>query len=406
MDTKKILGRGIARFSQVAAGLAMIGALAATAPLAAPLSAQVPDVDRERDRDCRCVDRDGNAIEDCVCLTTPSMDGLITLAPFERRSIIGVSIDYSQGSEADAEGARIMEVQDGGPADRAGMREGDIVVRVDGRSVFDPLDRSEERQLSEGTSVPVQRFARLVGALEPGEPVELVIRRDGSQRTLTVTPDEADALALPSFQFFGDDIPGLSLRMDGNRWREELGELRGRLNEEGWSEDAPGIYRFEGPNRSGEIRFRGGDGDGEPLAFRLRGDGDGESLAFRFRGDGDGEPFAFRFRGDPCMDLADAGEPRVWVLGGGNCVQGVEFIELNPDLGEYFGTDEGILVARVAESSQLGLRAGDVLMAIDGREVRSTDHARRILSSYEADEEIRLRIMRQGSETEVLARLD
>ncbi|MBT8404979.1 MAG: PDZ domain-containing protein, partial [Gemmatimonadetes bacterium] len=113
------------------------------------------------------------------------------------------------------------------------------------------------------------------------------------------------------------------------------------------------------------------------------------------------------FRGDACMELAGGdGEASVFVFGGGNCIEGVEFVELNPELGEYFGTDEGILVARVAESSALGLRAGDVLMAVDGREVRSTDHARRILSSYEPDEEIRLRIMRQGAETEVLARRD
>jgi S1-C subfamily serine protease len=86
-------------------------------------------------------------------------------------------------------------------------------------------------------------------------------------------------------------------------------------------------------------------------------------------------------------------------------VDGVELLELNPDLAEYFeAPDGGVLVTEVSEDSPLGLRAGDVLVAIDGREVRDPDHVRRILASYETDEEVRLRVIRQGREIEVLGR--
>jgi membrane-associated protease RseP (regulator of RpoE activity) len=375
MDIRKLLGRSSARW------MVAMGVLGLSAALVVPtaLAAQEPDRVPERERECRCVDADGEPIEDCVCVTTPSMDRAFTIASFARRSIIGVTIDYEQGAEADSEGARIMEVQPDGPADEAGFEEGDIVIRVDGRSVFESLDRSDERRLSESTSLPVQRFVRLVGALDPGEPVDFVVLRDGRERTLTVTPDEASAL--PAFGFFGDEGPAVALRLgDGAEWEDGVVRLRERLGDVARVPRA-NVFRFEGPEREGRVRVFGGEGDGEP--------------------------FGLRFRGDPCMELAGSGgESRVWVFGGGNCIEGVEFVELNPELGEYFGTDEGILVARVAENSELGLRAGDVLMAIDGREVRSTDHARRILSSYEPEEEIRLRIMRQGSETEVLARRD
>ncbi|NNF37369.1 MAG: PDZ domain-containing protein [Gemmatimonadetes bacterium] len=375
MQIRKLLGRSAARW------MVAVGVFGISASLAVPASivAQEPDRERERNRDCRCVDPDGDPIEDCVCVAMPAIETAMAIAPFERRSIIGVTIDYEQGADADSEGARIMEVQSDGPADEAGFEEGDIVIRVAGRSLFEALDSSEERRLSESTSLPVQRFVRLVGALEPNEPAEFVVVRDGRERTLTVTPDESAAMS--GFRFFGDDGPAVALRLgDGVEWEDGIARLRERMGDVARA-PRPDVFRFEGPERRGEVRVFGGEGDGEP--------------------------FGFRFRGDACMELAGGdGEASVFVFGGGNCIEGVEFVELNPELGEYFGTDEGILVARVAESSALGLRAGDVLMAVDGREVRSTDHARRILSSYEPDEEIRLRIMRQGAETEVLARRD
>ena len=41
-------------------------------------------------------------------------------------------------------------------------------------------------------------------------------------------------------------------------------------------------------------------------------------------------------------------------------VEGAEFVDLNPELGEYFGSDTGVLVVEVDEDSTLGLMAGDV----------------------------------------------
>lgn len=334
----------------------------------APASAQDPD-------DCQCVDRAGNRVEECVCLTTPSQR-VFNIATFARRSVIGVTIDYAQGHEIDAEGAVIREVQADSPAERASLRAGDIVVRVDGQSVFDPLDRLQERLLNEDQSVPVQRFVRLVGALEPGDPVEVEYLRDGRRSTTTLVPDEAPSF--PGLTMFGDGVGDMRFGFDTDDFAAGMDELRGRLEGEGWITEGPGVFRFEGPGREGRVRIMGGD-------------------------DFDGEPFALRFQSEPCMS-GSSGQGGAWVFAGGNCFDGVDFIELNEGLGEYFGTDEGVLVSEVSEESSLGLRAGDVLMAIDGREVRSPEHALRILRSYESEEEVRLRVMRKGSETEVLGR--
>ena len=74
----------------------------------------------------------------------------------------------------------------------------------------------------------------------------------------------------------------------------------------------------------------------------------------------------------------------------------MELVSLNAELGEYFGTDEGVLVVRGPSSRELGLRGGDVILSIDERPVKSPTHAMRILRSYEPDERLSIEVMRHG----------
>ncbi|HUG27788.1 MAG TPA: PDZ domain-containing protein [Gemmatimonadales bacterium] len=72
----------------------------------------------------------------------------------------------------------------------------------------------------------------------------------------------------------------------------------------------------------------------------------------------------------------------------------LELAPLNPDLGSYFGTTDGVLVVRAGERSSLGLKGGDVLLAIDGRAVTTPAAALRILRSYDSGEPIRFEVQR------------
>jgi S1-C subfamily serine protease len=74
----------------------------------------------------------------------------------------------------------------------------------------------------------------------------------------------------------------------------------------------------------------------------------------------------------------------------------MELVALNPDLADYFGTDEGVLVIRASESEGLGLKGGDVIVSIDDRAVKSPTHAMRILRSYEPEERFTIEVMRHG----------
>lgn len=72
----------------------------------------------------------------------------------------------------------------------------------------------------------------------------------------------------------------------------------------------------------------------------------------------------------------------------------VEMVELNPDLGRYFGAEEGLLVVSAPEGSSLKLKGGDVILRIGDRDPASPSQAFRILRTYEAGEKVSLEVLR------------
>lgn len=73
----------------------------------------------------------------------------------------------------------------------------------------------------------------------------------------------------------------------------------------------------------------------------------------------------------------------------------MELATLTPQLGHYFGSDKGVLVVRAPEEGALGLKDGDVILSIDGREATNAGHVTRILASYQSGEKISLHIVRE-----------
>jgi putative serine protease PepD len=67
------------------------------------------------------------------------------------------------------QGAAIQALLPGGPAEREGLRAGDVVVRIDGQPVDEPEDVSDA-----------------VAAHRPGDRIEVEVMRDGERRTITV----------------------------------------------------------------------------------------------------------------------------------------------------------------------------------------------------------------------------
>lgn len=84
------------------------------------------------------------------------------------RAYTGTVPDFSG---ADVAGTRIADVRAGGPADKAGLRGGDIIVEFAGRKISNLQDYSDA----------------LIG-VKIGQPVEIILERGGERQTFTITP--------------------------------------------------------------------------------------------------------------------------------------------------------------------------------------------------------------------------
>jgi membrane-associated protease RseP (regulator of RpoE activity) len=78
---------------------------------------------------------------------------------------------------------------------------------------------------------------------------------------------------------------------------------------------------------------------------------------------------------------------------------GVSLQELNPELAEYFGVEEGsgLLVTKVTKDSpaaEAGLKVGDVIVSAEGKKVNKADKLSNIIQEKEKGEVLKLQIIR------------
>lgn len=94
-------------------------------------------------------------------------------------------------------------------------------------------------------------------------------------------------------------------------------------------------------------------------------------------------------------------EGRAFAFAFGSPWGGIEMVKLNPDLGDYFGTREGVLVVRAPEDSTLALKGGDVILSIGDRKPTSPEQAMRILRSYDSGESVTMDVLRKQKHVSV-----
>jgi len=220
------------------------------------------------------------------------------LLPNPRRAMLGVNLG---DTEPNGGGVRVEAVSPGGPAAEAGVKAGDVIVAIEAKPV------TTGRELVKAMEV-----------IEPGQKVELGLRRDGKPVKLAVEARPLDRIFLAG--------PGM---LPGIRALPAL----------------PAV---------------------PPVA-------------------------ALPFEGDMHWLLEEWGD--------------AEFVTLTPGLGRYFGADKGVLVAHAPEDATLGLKDGDVIVAIGGREPQNGRHAMRILRSYQGGEAVELKILRDRRAQTLNARI-
>ncbi len=71
------------------------------------------------------------------------------------------------------------------------------------------------------------------------------------------------------------------------------------------------------------------------------------------------------------------------------------FSTVTESLGKYFGTQQGVLVLEVDENNKLGLQDGDVILSINGDDVKSPKDVVKIMSGFKTDESFEIEIIRE-----------
>lgn len=97
---------------------------------------------------------------------------------------LGIGLEELSG---EARGAKVRSVESGSPAEKAGLKQDDVIVRFDGEAV-----RS------------AAQLSRLVGETPAGRAVPLELSRGGATQKLTVTLGERHMRV-----FDGEDFPGM-----------------------------------------------------------------------------------------------------------------------------------------------------------------------------------------------------
>ncbi len=191
------------------------------------------------------------------------------------------------GLDSDS-GAIIKYVVPDSPADKAGLKQGDIIIRVGDRI----LSGSDD-------------LANAVRALKPGDEVDIAIIRDGNEKSIAAT--------------LGSDV-------------EDDSKIKSKFKWFGNSGTNPQTYMFQGYDKS-----------------------------------------------------------RSYI--------GVNLEELNGQLGEYFGVDDGkgVLVVEVVKDSpaeKAGVKAGDVIFRIDGNDVEQIDEIQDAINVKKPGEMVKLTLLR------------
>ncbi|HEV8168866.1 MAG TPA: PDZ domain-containing protein [Pyrinomonadaceae bacterium] len=202
-------------------------------------------------------------------------------------------------------GVGVTRIVKDSPAEKAGLRKDDVILRVDGENISS-----------------VRKLNRIVSELAPDQSVKITVSRGGSEQEITAT------IAKRSNKFFAGDF----FKDNPKMWK--------------W-ESNPRDWKFKMTPRVVEVPH-----------FNL----DGNLLS-----DGD------------LLNNRDL----IWLANGRRI--GVGTVELTKQLADFFGVagGKGVLVTAVTDdgpAAKAGLRAGDVITAVDGEAIDSPGDISRVIN--------------------------
>ena len=276
--------------------------------------------------------------------------------------------DLRRGLDLTRNGLLVNQVSVDSPADRAGLRKGDVILSYEGRSVTDP-----------------EALRTLVRDTTPGRSAAVSIWRNGTRRTLDVTvgelpgsQDERDNFDTPPTP----DVPSPPEAPQAPRAPraprdDDRGDVQRRII----------INGHEVPQD--EI-----DDSLKDLPKELQGLGELRNLRGMrgMNGWSSGPGGAMFFARSPLRGRL-----------------GVRIEKLNGDLGEALGLDgdKGVLVTEVLEDTpaqKAGIRAGDVIVRVGDRSVDTPDAL--VSALADLDGSVSITVERKGVSRDLEAELE
>lgn len=103
-----------------------------------------------------------------------------------------IGLETSSGSIRDTIGVLVVGVTNNGPADKAGIEEGDRIATANGVDLRLSAADAGDRQMR---GLMARRLARAVQKGKPGDQIELRVYHDGQYHTVKVTTVKASDLA-------------------------------------------------------------------------------------------------------------------------------------------------------------------------------------------------------------------
>jgi membrane-associated protease RseP (regulator of RpoE activity) len=339
----------------------------------------------------------------------PVLVALIVLAPAGASAQVPATAIYTTNSSrgmlgfysVPVEGAAayqrvIVDVVPESPAQKAGLAEGDTLLRINGLAASPQV-----------MSAP----------FEPGDTVVLRIRRDGRERDLTMVAAERAT----QYRITFPDSIGQRYGVYMNRMRANLDTVHALANIR--------VHRFGDDSITAVIigadtlhiargvpsRIMLAHPDSMPI-MSLFPDSISrfyraqtlprfftDSAGVRIFTPGEGRTFTFDADSNFARGLNIMSANAVF---GMRAVAGAELAPLNDELAEYFGATDGVLVLNAAErtpAERAGLRGGDVIVRAGDTPVRTIAELRRAIDAVRG-EPVTLRVLRHGRNVDITLR--